>query len=303
MVGDVFPWVAATARRGYADLQLTGELEGSLDAVVSCLPHKASAECVASLLADGVPVVDTSADFRIRDLATYREWYGEHSAPEWIPSAVYGLSEFYREDLRSTRIVANPGCHAIAAELAIGPAFNANLVEREVIVDSKTGVSGAGRRAEAEFTFADLNENVVPYKVAAHRHGPEIAQELSAIGGLQVKVTFVPHLVPMARGILSTAYAQLRDGVQPEDVAAAYDRQYTGEPFVHVADEPPRTKWATGTNHCFVWTGTDEATRTLVAIGAIDNLGKGAAGSAIQNMNLMLGFPEDAGLGVPPGFP
>ena len=199
--------------------------------------------------------------------------------------------------------MANPGCHAIAAELAIGPALAAGLVESAVIVDSKTGISGAGRSADSAFTYSEINESVAPYNVAAHRHGPEIAQELTMLAGTPVKVTFVPHLVPMTRGILSTTYARLRDGASGADVADAYQDRYADEPFVHLADEPPRTKWTTGGNHCFVKAVTDEATGTLIAMSAIDNLGKGAAGAALQNANLMLGLDEEAGLGIPAGYP
>ena len=258
---------------------------------------------LAPLLDDGVPVVDVSADFRLHDLEVYQQWYGEHPASEWIADAVYGLTEYRRDELRRTKLVANPGCHAIAAELAIGPALTAGLVEPSVIVDSKTGVSGAGRRAEAAFTYAEINESAAPYNVAAHRHGPEIAQELTVLAGTPVQVTFVPHLVPMTRGILSTTYARLRDGATSADVAAAYADRYDGEPFVHLAGEPPRTKWTTGGNHCFVQAVTDEAAGTLIAMSAIDNLGKGAAGAALQNANLMLGLDEQAGLGIPAGYP
>ena len=302
-VGEILPWVRATARPEYADLRLTSELHGSIDAVVSCLPHNASAAQLAPLLNDGVPVVDVSPSFRLRDIDTYHQWYGEHPAPKWIADAVYGLTEFHREDLRQSKLVANPGCHAMAAELAIGPALAEKLVEPRVIVDSKTGISGAGRRAEASFAYSEINESVAPYNVAAHRHGPEIAQELTSIAGVQVEVTFVPHLVPMTRGILSTTYAQLRDGVTSDDVDSAYRDRYCGEAFVHLAKVPPHTKWTTGTNHCFVQTVTDETTRTVVAMAAIDNLGKGAAGSAVQNANLVLGFVENAGLDAPPSFP
>ena len=302
-VGDVLPWVRATARPDYADLRLTPELDGSVDAVVSCLPHNASAAQLAPLLDDGVPVVDVSADFRLHDLEVYRQWYGEHPASEWIADAVYGLTEYRRDELRRTKLVANPGCHAIAAELAIGPALAAGLVEPSVIVDSKTGVSGAGRRSDATFTYSEINESAAPYNVAAHRHGPEIAQELTTLAGAPVQVTFVPHLVPMTRGILSTAYARLREKTTGADVADAYRDRYRGEPFVHLADAPPRTKWTTGTNHCFVQAVVDDIAGTLIAMSAIDNLGKGAAGAALQNANLMLGLDEQAGLGVPAGYP
>ena len=230
------------------------------------------------------------------------QWYGEHPASEWIADAVYGLTEFRREDLRRTKLVANPGCHAIAAELAIGPALAAGLVEPSVIVDSKTGVSGAGRSAEPAFAYSEINESAAPYNVAAHRHGPEIAQELTVLAGTPVQVTFVPHLVPMTRGILSTTYARLRDGASGADVAAAYRDRYAAEPFVHLAGEPPRTKWTTGTNHCFVQAVPDEATGTLIAMGAIDNLGQGRGRRRAAKRQLDAGPRRERGTRHPGGL-
>ncbi|MBM4436745.1 MAG: N-acetyl-gamma-glutamyl-phosphate reductase [Actinobacteria bacterium] len=302
-LGAVLPWVRASPRPAYADLVLTPELNGSFDLIVSCLPHEVSAEKLAPFIASGVPAVDVSPDFRLQDLAEHRRWYGEHHAPQHRGAAEYGLTETHRAALRHTKLVANPGCHAITAELALVPALAAGLVAPNVIVDSKTGVSGAGRSAALEFGFSEVNENARPYKVAAHRHGPEIAQELTRAAGRRVEVTFVPTLVPMSRGILTTAYATLRDGVTPAAVAHAYHETYDGEQFVHVVDEPPQTKWTTGTNHCFVSCVVDEANRVLVAMAATDNLGKGAAGGALQNANVMLGLDESAGLGVPPSYP
>ena len=302
-LGEVFPWLRATARPEYADLELTRDLNGSYDLVVSCLPHAASAERLVPFLDSGVPAVDVSADFRLKDLATYERWYGPHPAAKWIERAVYGLTEFRREALRQTKLVANPGCHAITAELALCPALKAGLIEPHVVVDSKTGISGAGRSAKLEFGYSELNENVGAYNVAAHRHAPETEQELSAAAGEKVSVTFVPHLVPMTRGILVTAYGRLREAATADDVQAAYHDAYAGEPFVHVVDEPPRTKWTSGGNHCFVHCVVDQPNRTLIAMAVTDNLGKGAAGAAIQNANVMLGLDESAGLGVPASYP
>ncbi len=302
-LGDVLPWILASARPRYADILLTPELGGSFDLVVSCLPNAASAAGVAPFLDSGIPVVDVSADFRLKNLAAYEHWYGEHPAPHWISAATYGLTEFRRPDLRSTKLVANPGCHAITAELALGPAVKAGLVGPWAVIDSKTGISGAGRVAAAEYGFAALNESVNAYKVTGHRHRPEIEQELTAIGDEPTRVTFVPHLIPMTRGILVTAYAPLRERVSSAHVDAAYRDTYAEEPFVHVVDEPPMTKWVAGTNHCFVHCVVDEPNRTLVAMAATDNLGKGAAGAALQNANVMLGLHEEAGLGIPAGYP
>ena len=302
-VGDVLPWTRATARPGLAELTLTPELMDSYDLVVSCLPHSASALALAPFVESGVRAVDVSADFRLKDLAAYERWYGEHAAPGLIDSSVYGLTEFRRDEVRACMLVANPGCHAITAQLALYPALAAGLVDPHVTVDSKTGISGAGRTSKPEFGFSEINENVAAYNVAAHRHVPEIEQELSAAAGTEVTVTFVPHLIPMTRGILVTAYAALRAGAGPDDVSDAYDKAYAREPFVHVIDRPPSTKWVAGGNHCFVHAVVDEPGRSLIAFAATDNLGKGAAGAAVQNANVMLNLAEDAGLGIPPSFP
>ena len=227
----------------------------------------------------------------------------EHAAPEWIDSAVYGLTEWHREQIRETDLVANPGCHAITAALALAPAASAGLLAGHVMVDSKTGVSGAGRSASAAYGFSEINEDSSAYRVADHYQSPEIAQELGDIGGSSIEVTFAPHLVPMTRGILITAYGALHEAVAPSQVEQAYRDAYEDEPFVHLAGVPPHTKWTSGGNHAFVHWTVDEATQTLVAMAAIDNLGKGAAGSAVQNANVMAGIDEQAGLAIPPSHP
>ena len=294
---EVFPWMRASGRAAYADLELTPELNGSADLVISCLPHKASAAQLAPFLDDGIRCIDVSSDFRLRDPADYLRWHGvEHAA-------VYGLTEWHREQIRETDLVANPGCHAITAALALAPAASAGLLAGHVMVDSKTGVSGAGRSASAAYGFSEINEDSSAYRVADHYQSPEIAQELGDIGGSSIEVTFAPHLVPMTRGILITAYGALNETVAPSQVEQAYRDAYEDEPFVHLAGVPPHTKWTSGGNHAFVHWTVDQATQTLVAMAAIDNLGKGAAGSAVQNANVMAGIDEQVGLAIPPSHP
>ena len=301
---EVFPWMRASGRAAYADLELTPELNGSADLVISCLPHKASAAQLAPFLDDGIRCIDVSSDFRLRDPADYLRWHGvEHAAPEWIDSGVYGLTEWHREQIRETNLVANPGCHAITAALALAPAASAGLLAGHVMVDSKTGVSGAGRSASPAYGLSEINEDASAYRVADHYQSPEIAQELGDIAGSPIEVTFAPHLVPMTRGILITAYGGLRESVSPSQVEQAYRDAYDDEPFVHLAGAPPHTKWTSGGNHAFVHWTVDEATQTLVAMAAVDNLGKGAAGSAVQNANVMVGIDEQVGLAIPPSHP
>lgn len=304
LLHEVFPWMRASGRAVYADLELTPELNGSTDLVISCLPHKASAAQLAPFLDDGIRCIDVSSDFRLRDPADYLRWHGvEHAAPEWIDSAIYGLTEWHRKQIRETDLVANPGCHAITAALALAPAASAGLLAGHVMVDSKTGVSGAGRSASAAYGFSEINEDSSAYRVADHYQSPEIAQELGDIGGSSIEVTFAPHLVPMTRGILITAYGALNEAVAPSQVEQAYRDAYEDEPFVHLAGVPPHTKWTSGGNHAFVHWTVDQATQTLVAMAAIDNLGKGAAGSAVQNANVMAGIDEQVGLAIPPSHP
>jgi N-acetyl-gamma-glutamyl-phosphate reductase len=301
---EVFPWMRASGRAAYADLELTPELNGSADLVFSCLPHKASAAQLAPFLDDGVRCIDVSSDFRLRNPADYLRWHGvEHAAPEWIDSGVYGLTEWHRAQIRETGLVANPGCHAITAALALAPAASAGLLAGHVMVDSKTGVSGAGRSSSAAYGFSEINEDSSAYRVADHYQSPEIAQELSDLAGSAIEVTFAPHLVPMTRGILITAYGALVENVAPSQVEQAYRDAYEDEAFIHLAGAPPHTKWTSGGNHAFVHWTVDEATQTLVAMAAIDNLGKGAAGSAVQNANVMAGIDEQVGLALPPNHP
>ncbi|MBI1885003.1 MAG: N-acetyl-gamma-glutamyl-phosphate reductase [Chloroflexi bacterium] len=309
-LAEVFPHLACY------DLTVTERLD-DVDFVFSALPHAASAEAVVPYVRQGMAVVDLSADFRLRDPQEYADWYGaSHPAPDLLPDAVYGLSELNRDGVRQAKLVANPGCYPAGALLALAPAVKAGIVAPDIIVDSKSGVSGAGRSLGLSYHFAEANESVSAYGLEGHRHLPEIAQELACLWppaeGPQPpapRLTFTPHLVPMTRGILSTCYAPLVPGRlasgegAKEQVRELYGEFYRGEPFVRVVDSPPATKQTLGNNLCLVYPTVDLRSERLVVVSAIDNLVKGAAGQAVQNMNLMLGFPETAGLDAPAVYP
>ncbi len=305
-LAEVFPHLACY------DLTI-GEEVGDVDFVFSALPHAASAEAVAPLVRAGVPVVDISADFRLRDHQEYTQWYGvEHPAPDLLPRAAYGLTELNREAVRTSRLIANPGCYPESALLALAPAAKEGVIGPEVIIDSKSGISGAGRSLGLTYHFAEADESVSAYGLAGHRHLPEMVQELAAMWpraeGAELprpKVTFTPHLIPMSRGILSTCYAPLSAGTvgSGEEARDLYREFYRGEPFVRVVDSPPATKQVSGSNMCLVYPTVDPRTERLVVVSVIDNLVKGAAGQAIQNMNAMLGLPETTGLEAPAVYP
>jgi N-acetyl-gamma-glutamyl-phosphate reductase len=294
-LSQVFPHLADI------DLTITAEA-GEADLVFSAMPHKASAETLAPLVKAGVKAVDISADFRLKDAGAYPEWYQfDHPAADLLGEAVYGLPEIYRSEVSKARLVANPGCYPTSAILAFAPALRAGLVRSDVIFDSKSGVSGAGRTLSLTSHFCEANENVSAYGLAGHRHLPEIVQELTQVNrGKAVSVTFVPHLIPMTRGILTTCYAQLVEGKlgsnPNESVKQIYRDYYKGMPFTRVVNAPPGTKHTLGSNLCLVYPTVDTRANRLVVVSVLDNLVKGAAGQAIQNMNLMCGFPETAGL-------
>jgi N-acetyl-gamma-glutamyl-phosphate reductase len=290
----------------YGDLRITEEIEGSVDIVMSALPTAASAEACAPYVRAGVPTIDIAADFRLKDPADYEEWYGQaHPAPELLAGAVYGLPEVNRAQIVAAKLVANPGCYPAAAILALAPAMAAGLIEDTIIVDAKSGISGAGRGTGGSYGYADVNEDVSAYKIANHNHQPEIAQELAAIRGegSPPRVTFTPHLVPMTRGIHATCYAQLKRPLKNSDVAAVYRDYYADAAFTRVTAKPPHTKHTLGNNMCLVHPSVDERNGMLVAIGVLDNLVKGAAGQAIENMNLMLGIDQKAGLDLVAVYP
>lgn len=299
-LGEAFPHLAV-----YRDLVIAEELDDEVDIVMSALPTAASAEACAPWVRKGIPVIDIAADFRLRDPEAYQEWFGQpHPAPDLLSQAVYGLPELNREQIAGTKLVANPGCYPATSLLALAPAMAEGLIEDTVVVDAKSGVSGAGRGTGGGFGYADVNEDVSAYKVANHNHQPEIAQELAALReGPLPRVTFVPHLVPMTRGIHATCYAPLRRDISRDELFALYRDFYADAPFTAVTDAPPHTKHTLGSNMCLVHPVIDERNGMLVAVGVLDNLVKGAAGQAIENMNLMLGLPQNAGLDVPAVFP
>ena len=291
-LGEVFPHLAP--------LGLTIEKQlGEVDAIVSALPHAASAETLLPYIEQGLPVVDLSADFRLRSEADYESWYGSHPAPQLLSKAVFGIPELHREEIEAAKLVAASGCHSTAAILALAPAVKAGIIEPDIIVDSKSGLSGAGRTLGLSYHFSAANEGVSAYARGGHRQLPEMTQELGALWEAPApRVTFVPHLVPMNRGILATCYATLRDaaGIDAESIRALYDDFYDSSPFVRVTDEPPATKQTAGSNHCFLYPVVNEQTRRLIVVSCLDNLGKGGAGQGVQCLNLMLGLPETAGL-------
>jgi len=296
-LGQVFPHLADLA------LPINAELD-DVDVVFSALPHRASAEALLPAIKQGKKVVDLSADFRLKDVTEYENWYEvTHPCPELLAEAVFGLPELNRSSVAASRLIANPGCYPTSAILALAPAVKARLIQPEIIVDSKSGVSGAGRTLGLMYHFAEANENVSAYALDGHRHLPEIVQELQKLS-LQptLSVTFLPHLIPMTRGILSSCYAKMVEGKLAsgekgkEEIRQLYRDFYGGEPFVRVVDTPPQTKQTLGNNMCLIYPTIDVRTDRLIVISCIDNLVKGAAGQAIQNMNLMCGFPETMGL-------
>ncbi len=297
-LGDVFPHLSEI------DLTIGEDVTESVDVVFSALPHAASAERIGSALDDGVKAVDISADFRLKDLSVYEDWYSvQHPRPEHMEHAVYGLTELHRDEVRDANLVANPGCYPTASILALAPAVEAGIIEGDIIVDAKSGVSGAGRGLSLKTHYSEVNENFMAYSVDGHRHLPEIQQELDQLhDDGELSITFMTHLAPMTRGILASCYAPLKPGaIASGDAAKAeirevYDDFYGGETFAKVVDAPPMTKHTLGNNDCVIYPTVDIRTNRLVVFSCIDNLVKGAAGQAIQNMNLMFGLPESAGI-------
>jgi N-acetyl-gamma-glutamyl-phosphate reductase len=273
--------------------ELDLDRHAGVEAAVVAYPHGAAAELVAELYRRGVRVVDLSADFRLRDVAVYEEWYRAHPEPGLIGAAVYGLPERYREQIKGAQLVANPGCYPTATVLALAPLARAGLVDG-VVIDAKSGVSGAGRAATDKTHFVAVDENFVAYGVPRHRHTPEIEQELAALGA-DVRVTFTPHLLPLDQGELVSCYVTLRDGGHG-DVEALYRDAYETEPFVELASSPPGVRDVRDTNICRISVHRDERTGRVIVFGAIDNLWKGAASQAVQNLNLMFGRPEGEGI-------
>jgi N-acetyl-gamma-glutamyl-phosphate reductase len=273
--------------------QLDLDRHAEVDAALVAYPHGAAAELVAELHRRGVKVVDLSADFRLRDAAVYGEWYREHPEPELLASAVYGLPERYREQIAGADIVANPGCYPTATLLALAPLARGGYIA-DVVIDAKSGVSGAGRAATDKTHFVTVDENVNPYGVPRHRHTPEIEQELAALGA-DLRITFTPHLLPLDQGELVSCYVTPIDG-GPPDARAIYQEFYADEPFVELADSPPGVRDVRETNICRISVHRDDRTGRLLVFAAIDNLWKGAASQAVQNLNVMFGRPEGEGI-------
>lgn len=283
------------------------ELAAAADVIFTATPQGLCASLVNEDILSKVKIIDLSADFRIKDVATYEKWYGiEHKSPEFIKEAVYGLCEINREDVKNARLIANPGCYTTCSILTAYPLAKEGLIDMDtLIIDAKSGTSGAGRGAKVPNLFCEVNENMKAYGVASHRHTPEIEEQLGYACGHQVVLNFTPHLVPMNRGILATEYAKLTKNVTYADVKAVYEKYYKDEKFIRLLDEGiyPETKWVEGSNYVDIGFKIDERTGRIIMMGAIDNLVKGAAGQAVQNMNLAFGLPEDEGLDLVPMFP
>jgi N-acetyl-gamma-glutamyl-phosphate reductase len=284
------------------DLTITDELTDSADIVFSALPHVSSAEKLAPLVRQGVKAVDISGDFRLKEKGEYEVWYkSDHAAPDLLQEAVYGLPELNRDEVRLANLVANPGCYPTAALLALAPAVAAGIIEPDIIVDAKSGVSGAGRKSQVEYSYSEVNESINAYSLDGHRHQPEIGQELGRLDeAFRSQITFLPHLVPMTRGLLASCYAPIKRSALGIDLQSAvmdvYSDFYKDEPFVHIGNNPPATKHTVGSNFCLLYPTVELRTNRLIVISCIDNLVKGAAGQAVQNMNIMSGLSETQGL-------
>ncbi len=274
--------------------ELDLDRHAEVDAAVVAYPHGAAAPLVAELRSRGVRVVDLSADFRLRDADTYARWYKDHQAPELLNEAVYGLPERYRDQIAEANLVANPGCYPTATLLALAPLARAGVIE-DVVIDAKSGVSGAGRAATEKTHFVTVDENVNAYGVPRHRHTPEIEQELAALGA-DVAVTFTPHLVPLDQGELVSCYVTVAETAEALELEQLYASAYADEPFIELTDRPPGVRDVRETNICRISVHRDERTGRAIVFGAIDNLWKGAASQAVQNLNLMFGYDEREGI-------
>ncbi len=275
-------------------------IRGRAEIVISCLPERVGAPILADLVQAGIKAIDVSADFRLKDPAAYRQTYGaDHPAPAMLKEAVYGLSEFHRRELREARIVANPGCYPTGALLGLLPLIKRDLIDpASIVIDAKSGTTGARRQASIEQLFAEVNENFRAYKIGNHRHTPEMEQEIGATLGREVAVMFVPHLLPVTRGILSSIFMRPRSGTTEQDVRDAFEASFAKSRVIRLLKpgELPELRNVRATNFCEIAFVLERRSQTLCVITAIDNLGKGAAGQAVQNLNLMLGYDEAAGL-------
>jgi N-acetyl-gamma-glutamyl-phosphate reductase len=295
-ITEIYPNLTALKDKIFEDVDI--ESLGQMDIVFSCLPHSSSAEICAQLYKKGVKVIDLSADFRYKDLALYESTYKvKHPAPELIDEAVYGLPEIYRDKIKKSGLIGNPGCYTTSAILPLYPLINEKIIKNTgIIIDSKSGTSGAGKKADMDLIFSEVNESFKAYAVTTHRHTSEIEEILSLNARCEVKVSFTPHLLPITRGILSTIYAPLNKEVAMDEVYQVYDKYYKDEPFVKVTRELPQIKWVVDTNNVFIGFRIDVKNNLLIIISVLDNLIKGASGQAVQNMNIMFDLPENTGL-------
>jgi N-acetyl-gamma-glutamyl-phosphate reductase len=304
-LAEVYPNLAGLVDIVCEDLQ-TEEMVDRADLFFTAVPHQTAMAIVPDLIQGGKKVVDLSADFRLHDAGVYEKWYQKHTAQEYLGEAVYGLPELHRQQIAKARLVANPGCYPTSVILGLAPMLKAGVIEPEsIIVDSKSGASGAGRAAQAGTLFCEVSEGFKAYKVAAHRHTPEMEQEISELSQKPTTISFTPHLLPMSRGILSTIYAKPVKPVTDVEVYELYQSFYKDEPFVRLCEAGtfPATQFVRGSNFCDIGFKTDSRTGRVVVLSAIDNLVKGAAGQAVQNMNLMCNLPETSGLLAVPLFP
>ncbi len=298
-ISDVYP-----SLKGICDIELCGldadDIAESCDVVFTALPHGASKTVIPDLYKRGLKVIDLSGDFRYNDPKVYEEWYGEpHSVPELLRESVYGLCELHRDEIKKSRLIGNPGCYTTCSILALAPLVDAGAAGlKSLIIDAKSGVTGAGRSAALPNIYCEVNESLKAYKVATHRHTSEIEQELSLIAGADIKLSFTPHLVPMQRGIFATCYADLKKPMTTAEAVELYKKYYEGEEFIRVYDAGtlPEIKHVSGSNYAGIGIVIDERLGRAVVVSCIDNLIKGAAGQAVQNMNLICGFDEGEGL-------
>lgn len=304
-IDQVFPFLRNKISLICEDLD-PGEIVKKADFIFTALPHKTAMETIPTFYKEGKRIVDLSADFRFKNPEVYEKWYQKHQAPQILSESVYGLPELHRDKISKARIVGNPGCYPTGALIGLIPLVKLKLIHLDkIVIDSKSGVSGAGRDVVLESLFCEVNEGVKAYKIFSHRHTPEIEQELTEIAQTPIKVNFVPHLIPMDRGILTTIYVNLNREMKTEDFLKIYFEYYIKEPFVRIypPGKLPNTKDVRGSNFCDIGAIVDESDGRAVVVTAIDNLVKGASGEAVQNMNIMLGYPENIGLDMIPLVP
>ncbi len=301
---DIYPGMRTVCDMILSDDDPEKAASSGADVLFMALPAGLASKTVTESLLSKMKVIDLGADYRLHDVASYKAWYKcEHYSPELLGEAVYGLPEIHREEIRGKRLVANPGCYTTCSILTLYPLVKKGLIDTDtIIIDAKSGTSGAGRSEKLGSLYCEVNESIKAYGVTSHRHTPEIEQELSEAAGKEILLQFTPHLVPMNRGILSVCYAKLLKGVAEQDIREAY-ALYEGEPFIRVSGDLPETRYVKGTNTIDISWRLDKRTGNIIAMGAIDNLGKGAAGQAVQNMNILFGLDERTGLAVSAGSP